>query len=65
MSLYQYYNDEYIIVTVVYEMLNKCKIKQYGVRKKFIDKQHKHIAVNTWCLIMITDAGPDLPQHHS
>jgi hypothetical protein len=31
-------------------------------RKEFIDKQHKHIAVNTCWLIMITDAGPDLPQ---
>jgi hypothetical protein len=29
MSLYQHYNDEYIIVTVVYAMLNRCLIKQH------------------------------------
>jgi hypothetical protein len=34
-------------------------------RKKFIDKQIKHISVNTCWRIMITDAGPDLPQRHS
>ena len=33
-------------------------------RKQFIDKQHKNISVNTCWLIMITDAGPDLPQRH-
>ena len=33
-------------------------------RKEFIDKQHKHIAVNTCWHIMLIDAGPDLPQRH-
>ena len=36
-----------------------------NLRKKFIDKQHKQIAVNTCWFIMKTDAEPDLPQRLS